>query len=142
VKSYDDDDNDKRMQIRRSLTYVLIYFQYQCDGHRLKFGSSAMKNRPLCHYADITLGCGDYVYRVQNYFTNHFIQATRVTNMQSAVSSKYKGGLLYLRNKRRQTYFKCIFFFVSQYFYTPNVVLRLHITNNLLNIIFHYNSDN
>jgi hypothetical protein len=51
-----------------------------------------------------------------------FTQATHFTEMQGAIESKYKGRLLYLPDKRNnQPYFMSVLFYVSQYFYTPNI---------------------
>jgi hypothetical protein len=62
--------------------------------------------------------------------------------MQGAISSKYRGRLLYLPSKIRQPdIFYMSLFFVSQYFYNPNIILPLQITNILLDGINHDGSD-
>jgi hypothetical protein len=92
------------------------YFQYQCDIHRLKFGMSTTKNRLLCHYAHITVGCGEYERRLQSHYTYiviMFTQVTRVTNMQGTISSRYKGScFIYAAKEDNQTYFACLFFLI------------------------------
>jgi hypothetical protein len=54
-------------------------------------------------------------------------QATRVTDMQGAIStSKREGCFIYPTKEDNQTYFTCLFiFYVSQHFCTPNIILPL-----------------
>jgi hypothetical protein len=73
----------------------------------------------------LAVGNVSITYKITLYII--FTQATRVTEIQGAISSKYKESLLYLPNKRRQPniFYMSFPFDVSQHFCTPNIILLL-----------------
>jgi hypothetical protein len=77
-----------------------------------------MKSRLPCHYAHITLGCGEYEHRVQNHYKNSFLQKQQESptcKVQFKASTKEVCFILPTEEENRTLFYMSFLFYVSQY---------------------------